>query len=68
MSKQFGSLVFFNDDDGPVYVLQRQPHPDKKQTQYTLWVEDEGITISTVKLSQLLADTLDGVVKREKHL
>lgn len=66
MSKQFGSLVFYDDSD-PVYILQSQPHPDKKQTQYTLWVEDDGLAVSTTQLSKLLADTLDGVVKKEEQ-
>lgn len=59
--KSFGHLAFTDSD--PVYVLQRQPFPEKKQTRYEIWVEDDGITISTSQLAQLLADTLQNVVK-----
>jgi len=65
MSKTFGSLVFFDND--PVYVLQRQPHPESKQTRYEIWVEDDGISITTTQLSQLLADTLQKVVIPKKE-
>lgn len=62
MSKSFGPLAFVDSD--PVYVLQRQPYPEKKQTRYEIWVEDEDIDISTSQLAQLLADTLQKVVKK----
>lgn len=61
MSKSFGHLAFT--DSEPVYVLQRQPFPEKKQTRYEIWVEDDGISITPHQLAQLLADTLQKIVK-----
>lgn len=58
--KSFGHLATVSDDS--VWVLQRQPFPEKKQTRYEIWVEDEAISITTSQLAQLLADTLKGVV------
>jgi hypothetical protein len=62
VSKSFGHSAFFSDE--PVYVLQRQPFPEKKQTRYEIWIEDDGIAITPSQLAQLLADTLQGVVKK----
>lgn len=61
MGKEFGPFAFV--DNEPVYVLQRQPYPAKNQTKYEIWVEDDGISITTHQLAQLLADTLQKVVK-----
>jgi hypothetical protein len=60
MGKSLGNLAFV--DKEPVYVLERQPFPEKKQTRYEIWVEDDGISISPHQLAQLLADTLQSVV------
>lgn len=64
MSKSFGHLAFT--DSEPVYVLQRQPFPEKNQTRYEIWVEDDGISITTHELAELLADTLQKVVRPTK--
>lgn len=61
MSKTFGHMVFVNET--PVYTLQRYQYPQKKQTRYEIWVEDNGISITTSQLAQLLADTLQKVVE-----
>lgn len=57
-----GPLVF--KDEAPVYVLERQPYPERSETRYVIWVKDNGIKITTGELSQLLADVLASQVKR----
>lgn len=66
MSKNFGDSTFTDSD--PVYVLQYQLLPNKKQTRYEIWVEDDSIAISPHQLALLLGDTLQGVVKKIKKL
>jgi len=52
-----------NQDEAPVYVLERQPYPERGESRYVIWVKEDGMKISPVKLSQLLADVLQGQVR-----
>lgn len=61
MSHSLGPLAF--KEEAPVYVLERQPYPERGESRYVIWIKDDDIKISPVKLSQLLADVLASQVK-----
>lgn len=58
-----GNLGLVIADKEPVYVLQRQPFPERKETRFVIWVKDDSLKISSSKLSKLLADVLQSQTK-----
>lgn len=59
--KQLGP--FASVDEEPVYVLQRQPFPDRGETRIEIWFKDDGVKLSSYEISKLLADTMHNLIK-----
>jgi len=49
-------------DKDPVYVLERHPYREN-ETRYSIWIKHDGMKITPVALSKLLADVLQSQVK-----
>jgi hypothetical protein len=53
------------DNEQPVYIVQRHPNPATGNTQYSVWVKDEALKISTAELGKMLADLIGSQIKEK---
>lgn len=53
--------------EDPVWILQRQPQPDKGETYIQIWIKDDAFKVSPVKLCRILADVIGSLLIKRKQ-